>query len=342
MSSSLSTEVADFFSRFAERRYRENELSDVTWALCHAVPKFAEVLAQFIGIEVSSGTAVKVDREVDLGAGNRIDISCSVDSVTIFVEVKIYDRNYHLRQYAQRIVGRPGSRLVLLTNHVLDREQQIEAKQLGWSVCSWRDFVSRVESAFHSDDVLVDAYLRYVRRVCNMVELREIRFDPNSLYSLVSLNALIEEVIGGTSHDDFTYSRYKSSRDHGPGWTGAYFQLQYHHADIQRQVWCFFGLFFEEPESTRLGVWIDRDWNAKFLGAARELENLPSDQKWSNTDGFGIAVAGEELQSLLSLPLAKQRSQLQSLFSKLLEPIEEQLARTGPLSQEEGTTPGGW
>src|SRR5262245_7796833 len=120
--SSLSIEVTDFFSRLAERRYRENDLSDVTWALFHEVPRFAAFLADFIGITMPPGVPVNVEREVGLGADSRVDISCSVASATTFIEVKIYDRNYHLQQYAGRIVDHPGSHLVLLTNHVLDPE----------------------------------------------------------------------------------------------------------------------------------------------------------------------------------------------------------------------------
>ncbi len=325
--SSLSIEVTDFFPRLAERRYRENDLSDATWALCHAVPRFAAFLADFIGITMPPGVPVNVEREVSLGVDSRVDIRCSVASATTFIEVKIYDRNYHLQQYAGRIVDHPGSHLVLLTNHVLDPEQRIKTEQLGWSVRLWRDFVECADNTFGNDEILVRAYLRYVRRVCNMIELRDVRFDPSSLYSLVSLNVLIEEVMGGASHSDFTYSRYQTQRAHGSGWTGACFQLQYQHADVQRQVWGFFGLTFEEPGRTQLAIWLDRDWNVQFLDTACEIESLPPERTWLNADGLGIAAADEDLQHLLTLPLAEQRSLLQSLFAVLLKPIEHHLAK---------------
>jgi len=284
-------------------------------------------LAEFVGTAAPPGTAVKVEREVDLGAANRVDLSCKIDSETIFIEVKIYDRNYHLRQYAERIADHPGSRLVLLTDHVLDREQQIEAEQLGWSVLHWRDFVNHVDSAFGNDSALVSAYLRYVRRVCNMIELRDIRFDPASLYSLVSFSALIEEVILAASHGDFTYSRYENRRDYGRSWTGAYFELQYRHADVQRKVWGFYGLGYGEPEKTELCVCFDSDWNPQSSDLVRELEIFAPDRTWSNANGFGIAAADEDLEVLLTLTLAEQRYRLKCLFVELLRPIERGLAK---------------
>ena len=327
MSLSLSTEIADFFSRFSERRYCENDLSDVTWAMCQAVPRFAEVLAEFVWSPTPLGTVGKIEREVDLGAANKVDISCNVDFVTIFIEVKIYDRNYHFREYAERIADRPGSRLVLLTNHVPDREQQIEAKQLGCSVLLWRDFVNYVDSAFGNGSTLVSAYLRYVRRVCNMRELSDIRFDPASLHSLVSFSDLIEEVIRVASYGDFTYSRYENSRDYGRSWTGAYFELQYQHADVQREVLGFFGLGYGEPGKTKLCVCFDSDWNPQSSDLIRELESFAPDRTWSNAGGFGIAASDEDLELLLTLPLAEQRSRLKSLFKELLRPIERGLAK---------------
>ena len=93
----LQAEVDVFSRNLAERRYRENGLSDVTWALCSAVPEFATVLAAFAGLALPSDAPVRVEREVEPGAGSRVDISCSVDSAILFIEVRIHDRNYHLR-----------------------------------------------------------------------------------------------------------------------------------------------------------------------------------------------------------------------------------------------------
>jgi|GEM_PF-4262677 len=321
-----SSDVIAFLSHLAERLYWENNLSDVTWALCQANPNFAAALAQFVGLEVPKGGSVRVEREVYLGDGNRIDIACRLDAVTAFVEVKIYNRDHHLSEYAERVDSIPDSRLALLTNHPIDPKELAKAESLGCKVLRWNDFVSYLQQRLPDDDALLNGYVGYVRKVCNMIDMRDIRLDTNSLYSLVCFHALVEETIPAASHDEFTYSLYRPSRNYGPGWTGANFRVQYQHGDIAREAWPFFGLRFDAPGEAQLMVRLDRDWNAKFLEVPLQPEGLEADLVLCNGNAFGIAAPKDELHRLLTLPLAEQRQPLASLFRNLMKPIEQRLA----------------
>jgi hypothetical protein len=90
-----------FFRHLADRRCRENDLSDFTWAICESVPDVARIISESVGAQVSEDSIIRIEREFELGGGYRVDFASFVDkSPTIFVESKIYDRNYHLQQYA--------------------------------------------------------------------------------------------------------------------------------------------------------------------------------------------------------------------------------------------------
>jgi hypothetical protein len=136
----------------------------------------------------------------------------------------------------------PSCSLVLVTNHHLSPSVFAEATNLGWKILYWRQLVERISArSFAGADPLVKMYLDYVRQVCNMVELRPLKFDATSLYSLVSLTVLIEELVGGASHDDFAYRRSPFARDRDPrGRWGAYYRLT--HQPSRRDLWAFFGV----------------------------------------------------------------------------------------------------
>ena len=141
-----------------------------------------------------------------------------------------------------------------------------------------------------------------------MVDIRDVRLDPDSLYSLVSLDALIEQVIGGASHGYYTYSRHKTQRDHGRSWTGAYFEARYKRGDVQRQVWGFFGLIFDEPSKAKLAISLDRDWDPRFVDLLCDSGELPRDDRLCLRDGELRAMAADEdLQEFLTLPLQDRR-----------------------------------
>lgn len=329
MSDWAADETLLFFYRLAERRNRENDLSDITWALFRASRPFATAFAQFLGITNLSVSSLDISRETPLGDDSRVDLVVTHGDHTTYVEVKIYDTNYHLAQYAGRIAQQADSSLVLLVNHDLRNEDRREAEQLGWRIRKWRTLVEHIELA-RPDSTLIQSYLRYVRRVCNMIELLPIRFDADSMYSLKVLHALLSEVVPGIGHGAFEYSLYsRQERAHGADQTSVCFQLNCKQSEGIVHLWGLYGLMYGEPGRARLGLWFDRDWNPDFVAAPHQW--LTADLKESrragvNSDGLWFYAEDGDLQQLLRLPLSEQKNMLMEMFRELMVPIEREVA----------------
>src|SRR5437660_7898412 len=110
------TLVTTFFHELAERRNRENDLSDLTWALCETLPGVARSLCRFFGLGAPDSSTIRIEREFDLGNGCRVDFAWLVSGrPRLFVENKIYDQDYHIHEYANQLVNFAEASLALLS-----------------------------------------------------------------------------------------------------------------------------------------------------------------------------------------------------------------------------------
>ena len=101
--------LSAFFSVLAERAYRENDLSDVTYALLEANRAFRQFFLDFFfpheGLE---GEKVVIEREHVIG-DSRPDFWIRNGNEVYLVEVKIWDGGHHFEQY-HKILGEEGSK----------------------------------------------------------------------------------------------------------------------------------------------------------------------------------------------------------------------------------------
>src|SRR5262249_36146969 len=155
---------------------------------------------------------------------------------------------------------------VLLTNHRLEAAYVDKAKHLGWCIRSWRELVAFLSHQCLQDgSPLVQAYLAYVKKVCHMVDMQPLRLDSAALYSLVSLHAILDDIIGRASHDDFLYRRDNNKPKFGiegsAGWSGTYYRVKYKDTTL----YPFFGIFFEDPHTMYMSLALEDYWNKEFL-----------------------------------------------------------------------------
>ena len=95
-----SSVISDFFVALSKRAYKENDLSDVTFALCEADAAFKKFFLDFFfGAENLDASEVVLEREVAYPDGSRPDFVIRTGSEVCFVEVKIWDCNHHFAQY---------------------------------------------------------------------------------------------------------------------------------------------------------------------------------------------------------------------------------------------------
>ncbi|MBO5939573.1 MAG: hypothetical protein J6R18_00050, partial [Kiritimatiellae bacterium] len=185
------TDLTKFFEALSERAYKENDLSDVTYALCESDSCFRQFFINFFfknhhpKIDASK---VVITREFSTEWG-RPDFYIRDNNGTLFiVEVKIWDGNHHFEQYNKILKGKEtkgqkieeGSganawhRLGYIANYDAVKEVpvSVDGKTIGEAVAvcarvaTWKEFVEELELYSCFNDSAIQAYLKYVKNVC--------------------------------------------------------------------------------------------------------------------------------------------------------------------------------
>ena len=94
------TELTKFFTALSERARKENDLSDITYAMCEANLEFQKFFLDFFFREANLDVkTVKISREHSTEWGRPDFWIRTADGLLYIVEVKIWDSNHHFEQY---------------------------------------------------------------------------------------------------------------------------------------------------------------------------------------------------------------------------------------------------
>ena len=251
----MAVELNSFFQALAERRHNENQLSDITYALCQSDEAFKKFfLDSFFGsgnIDVCRDK-VEITRESCFDEGRPdFEIRVGNDS-TYLVEVKIWDDNHHFAQY-KAILGDRGKKikghLGYIANYVIapsnlsdaDRKAYEIVCDKGKTVKTWKEFVRELERCQAFDDPVIKGYIHYVRSVCPFddFELSEESVVTTLHFRKVALfiNGLAQKIGSMASKGVFPYH---SSREFGSqGHMGHFFELRDY--DGKNSAWGWVG-----------------------------------------------------------------------------------------------------
>lgn len=138
--------LSAFFSALAERAYKENDLSDVTYALLEANNAFRQFFLDFFfpheGLE---GVKVVIEREHVIG-DSRPDFWIRNRNEVYLVEVKIWDGGHHFEQYHKRLkrwtMGSSGLHRELLVMQCEYLRRRREARSFRNRL--WTAYVGRI------------------------------------------------------------------------------------------------------------------------------------------------------------------------------------------------------
>lgn len=241
--------LSAFFSVLAERAYKENDLSDVTYALLEANGAFRQFFLDFFfQHEGLVGEKVVIEREHVLG-DSRPDFWIRSGNEVYLVEIKIWDGGHHFEQYHD-ILKKEGSRdgrwarLGYIANYslcdvnVCEDGMSRKASELGCGLHTWEEFAKRLESDGCSGDPLVRGYLDYLKRVCPYddfnwrtwsKDLNDFNFVKRFYDGLESAICLARCKLYGSSRLAFDRTRlgqfFEWSYNGKPvwGWLGAYY-----------------------------------------------------------------------------------------------------------------------
>ena len=291
--------IETFFSRLAERMWKENQLSDVVWAFLRSVdggPRW--FLRDFLGVPIPAEARFTVSREYSLASDSRADLVFEQVEVTdgrihvVVVENELWDRNYHFGQYEEACRklysgNDDGVKAVMHFAQVAAHSVPpaiLQNKAEGWQVKTWQEFLAALGGArrrWGEDEVLVDGVRIYVEAIVRGFEMDVIRFDKQSLNSLFYFDRLVREVVNEATPSVVQFkaecSEYArgSARCRGPDWTGTYYRLW--RGKESNSFYAFFGIYYRDDPL--IYVALENDWtDASLFRKVLELKGKKG--KW--------------------------------------------------------------
>ncbi len=216
-----ATSIEKFFRELSRRMYKENDLSDMVYALCRSNSGFMQFFLNFIfGVGKLNATDFRIEREV-LFENDRPDfVLTKKDSgERYFIEVKIGDRSQHFAQYSERLknlnkncVSDPADfakYLGYITNYELqDQELYNKEDQDAFKACknngtyhTWREFKDALCRSKLVGDLNEDVrgLLAYCEMVCPSQQedeqIAEYTYDPENFREIQECYSALENYL---------------------------------------------------------------------------------------------------------------------------------------------------
>lgn len=251
--------INTFFSSLSSRMWKENDLSDITWAMCQASPTFLECFVHFFFPEVDIHSIIDFVRESpdEQDGGSRVDFLFRVqdDATPYLIEVKINDRNQHFSQYDNAYNVTPD-RLGYITNYPLYEEGYDKIRQ-------WEQFYdlmeNRVKSFPESEETnLIKGYLSYVKNVCGIIKFTK-PMNITGLYSMFELFQILKNLTT-RQESDFTLSFYGNNETQNGFNVKFWFEINYPNTSIPKD-WGVIGLWYDKEQPIiSIGFYKDEGW----------------------------------------------------------------------------------
>lgn len=272
--------VSSFFFNLADRRRKENDLSDITWAMCQTIPAFQKAWLDFFFKDFDLDAILCIEREfyAEKDCSSRVDfyIESSKDPMPFIIEVKINDRGHHFEQYIDAF-GVDSAHFGYITNY--------PCQQPGFVVHQWKEFSDFLANkCYFSDDEskMVVGYLDYLKNVCYMdseIELINLG-NMRSLYDITRLFKQLSNAETGYYSSSF-YKDYTNDASKYSAMT-----VKYNAHPEWGNVFPIMGVWFNPPyPRICAGFFKDSGWGkqiCKFLDSKRTKFSLVKSELCSN------------------------------------------------------------
>lgn len=266
------TDFERFFQGLSDRMWKENGLSDITYALCRGNLVFLRFFVDFFFKDFNlEPTNLKIEREYDDGIGNRPDFRVTDQrNGEFYIEVKIWNRKHHFKSYVQSLEQ---------NNHADDGISPISTdeakKHLGYiaaykitpldvsdsigcpNVKTWEELYSELKRWSFFEDETIRAYGSYLSRVCGLqskMDLDSYRFVPSNF---VDIHKFMNEVDAALESQKERLSLYtRSSRwFRSNAWMGRFFEWK-KYAGGDYSVWGWLGASIGD-DCPQIYVWFE-------------------------------------------------------------------------------------
>lgn len=200
------TNINNFLNELSKYYWHENDLSNITVALCNANTTFKELFLRFFFPKIRIEDISGVTREVcdPNGKGSRVDIHISMKSDKLYIiEVKINDSNHHFGQY-ESAYQIPQDHFGYITNYYCP-----EGITLGYNMKTWEEFYHYLNNKSASDEVIT-SYLIYLKKVCN-IKIYSTPMNFKALDTIPHFYKIIEEIVNENKNLGIRINYGKSS-----------------------------------------------------------------------------------------------------------------------------------
>ena len=152
------TNLKSFFESLAERMHNENDLSDMTYALCNANDEFRRCFLSFCFEEEVDST--ELFREYQEGLSRPDFFLTDLKGQERLIEVKINDWNQHFEQYQKKF---KNAKYAFIANYKYD-------EVVRWKIKTWEEFIKHIEKKQPKliEDEIVKCYLDYLKSITNI------------------------------------------------------------------------------------------------------------------------------------------------------------------------------
>lgn len=232
MANTETLNLEPFFEALSERMYKENSLSDITWALCETNYAFKKLFLQNFFPEIQDVGAILLEREV-ASDDCRPDFSFYTENQKYIIEVKIYDRDDHFIQYQKQF---PNAKYGWIANYY-------KSDQYGIAIRTWESFyyllLTLIESGAlqSSDKILLKGYAAYLKKACSIIKTKTMKLD--NLESLFYFNEIVKRII--QKHNFTLNTRAKNYSENQSGWC-----FEYPMPGTDRLIYPWIGIYYEE------------------------------------------------------------------------------------------------
>ncbi|GIV41400.1 MAG: hypothetical protein KatS3mg034_0710 [Vicingaceae bacterium] len=264
--------VENFLEILSERKSSENDLSDITWALCLSSHSFQSLFLNFFFENTEFSNITKFEREASKG-NSRVDFLIENNGEIYLIECKIYDTNHHLEQYTYDF-GIRNERLGYITNYKM--------RQNGFSVKTWEEFYDYLTDNLNlpeseSEKALWKGYLNYLKSVCGIVKITK-KMDLKGMYSLYSFMELLKKLVNRKESDFELYYANKNIQG-GNGFSGYYFKIKYSN-DLIEETWPWIGVYYDRQNPLICLCFEDKEGLGKPVCEIihKHLENIEQDE----------------------------------------------------------------
>ena len=229
---------SDFFLVLAERNHNENDLSDMTYALCQADNEFRRFFLKFCFDEEID--TFDLTREYQKESARPDFYFHDMENQERIIEVKIYDQNQHFKQYEKIF---PSAKYAFIANYPHE-------KIAGWKLKTWKDFIIALEKSALYNKKLIAGYLYYLKSLTNIKE-----FSKMNLNDCKSLPVFIEN-LKSLARQNFGFDEYNALKSCNEHYYGQFFRKQ--------DLYCWIGLYLPEG-NIYIGFKDNSDWIPKAI-----------------------------------------------------------------------------